>query len=83
MLKISAYVLILSFVGCTAHIPPAEKSTRTSSGQMNSLAVPTDNSQGVSAAQPSLFQVVEAPAGELNADTLGAEANVQVSYPSL
>ncbi|WP_219097881.1 hypothetical protein, partial [Pseudomonas sp. UMAB-40] len=37
----------------------------------------------VSAQGQSVFKVVEAPAGELNADTLGAEANVQVSYPSM
>jgi hypothetical protein len=37
----------------------------------------------VSAQGQNVFKVVEAPAGELNADTLGAEATVQVSYPSL
>ncbi|MFP0198001.1 hypothetical protein ACKJSM_22875, partial [Pseudomonas sp. PHC1] len=37
----------------------------------------------VGAPGQSVFKVAEAPAGELNADTLGAEANVQVSYPSL
>ncbi len=83
MLKTIAYALMLSLVGCTANAPPADKSSSTSSGRMNTLAVPSDSFQGVSAAQPALFQVVEAPAGELNADTLGAEANVQVSYPSL
>ncbi|KNH20671.1 hypothetical protein ACS77_24810, partial [Pseudomonas syringae] len=31
----------------------------------------------------SVFKVVEAPTGELNADTLGTEANVQVSYPAM
>ncbi|TBN33753.1 carboxypeptidase regulatory-like domain-containing protein [Pseudomonas sp. BGI-2] len=31
----------------------------------------------------SIFKVLEAPTGELNADTLGAEASVQVSYPRM
>jgi hypothetical protein len=31
----------------------------------------------------AVFKVVEAPAGQLNADTLGANATVQVSYPTL
>lgn len=34
-------------------------------------------------AGPSVFKVVEATAGELNAETLGANATVQVSYPTL
>jgi hypothetical protein len=38
----------------------------------------------VGAAQgQAVFKVVEARAGELNADTLGANATVQVSYPTL
>jgi uncharacterized lipoprotein YehR (DUF1307 family) len=51
---------------------------------MTALSSPQqDDLQSISAAQPPVFKVVEAPAGELNADTLGAEANVQVSYPNL
>ncbi|WP_429580337.1 hypothetical protein [Pseudomonas frederiksbergensis] len=51
---------------------------------MTALSSPQqDDVQSISAAQSSVFKVVEAPAGELNADTLGTEANVQVSYPSL
>ncbi|WP_339527964.1 hypothetical protein, partial [Pseudomonas sp. EL_65y_Pfl2_R96] len=37
---------------------------------------------GISAAQPAIFKVVDAPGGELNVDTLGTEATVQVNYPS-
>ena len=83
MLKTIAYALMLTLVGCTANAPPTDKSSNASSGRMNTLAVPSDSFQGVSAAQPALFQVIEAPTGELNVDTLGIEANVQVSYPSL
>jgi hypothetical protein len=37
----------------------------------------------VASTESSVFKVLEAPTGELNADTLGVQANVQVSYPDM
>ncbi|MCE6979603.1 hypothetical protein EI534_19940 [Pseudomonas frederiksbergensis] len=83
MRKIIAFLLMLSLGGCTTQDPSDNNLTEPTTA-VTTLAVPQqDDIQSVSAAQPAVFKVVEAPAGELNADTLGAEANVQVSYPAM
>ena len=83
MRKIIAFLLMLSLGGCTTQDPSDNNLTEPTTAT-TTLAVPQqDDIQSVSAAQPAVFKVVEAPAGELNADTLGAEANVQVSYPAM
>ncbi|EJL95407.1 hypothetical protein PMI18_05361, partial [Pseudomonas sp. GM102] len=84
MWKRISILLVLGVAGCSVQptftdIPPAP-----SIRAMTALSSPQqDDLQSISAAQPPVFKVVEAPAGELNADTLGTEANVQVSYPNL
>ncbi|KAB0497242.1 hypothetical protein F7R14_28305 [Pseudomonas lini] len=83
MRKIIAFLLMLSLGGCTTQ-DPFDKNLTEPTTAITTLAVPQqDDIQSVSTALPSVFKVVEAPAGELNADTLGAEASVQVSYPAM
>ncbi|TBN33751.1 hypothetical protein [Pseudomonas sp. BGI-2] len=79
MWKTIALVLMLSLAGCTTHEPAREKLSQPFARTMTALALPEQGDiQSASTAQPSVFKVVEAPTGELNADTLGAQATVQV-----
>ncbi|MFJ4194959.1 hypothetical protein [Pseudomonas sp. NPDC089534] len=79
---VAALILIGAVFGATIGL--ADTSAEPLPPTMIALSLPEPESvQGVSAALPSVFRVVEAPNGELNADTLGAEANVQVSYPTM
>ena len=70
MWKSVSIFLIVGVVGCSVQPTPSE------------VAQPRFPAMTVSAQGQSVFKVVEAPTGELNVDTLGTEANVQLSYLS-
>jgi uncharacterized lipoprotein YbaY len=84
MWKNVSIFLVLGIVGCSMQPTSTGNVPEPSMRAMTVLSSPQEDAvQSISAAQPSVFKVVEAPAGELNADTLAADANVQVNYPSL
>lgn len=73
-----AVVVMVFLAGCTTPAsPPDQPASRA-------LATPPQaDAQGVAAAPPALFNLVEAPQRVLNLDAFGAEAHAQVSYPSM
>ncbi|CAI8868695.1 hypothetical protein CLU80_3868 [Pseudomonas sp. 29] len=83
MWKSVSIFLIMGVVGCSVQPTPSEVA-QPGFRAMTVQSSPSQNeTQNTFDAQSSIFKVVEAPVGELNVDTLGSEANVQVSYPSL
>lgn len=83
MWKSLSIFLMVGVAGCSVH-PTSPEVAEPYVPPMTVRSSPQQNeTQSTFAAQPSIFKVVEAQVGELNADTLGTEANVQVSYPSL
>ena len=83
MWKSVSIFLIVGVVGCSVQPTPSEVAQPRFPAMTVQSSPPQNETQSTSAAQPSIFNVIEAPTGELNVDTLGTEANVQVSYPSL
>ena len=83
MWKSVSIFLIVGVVGCSVQPTPSEVAQLRFPAMTVQSSPPQNETQSTSAAQPSIFNVIEAPTGELNVDTLGTEANVKVSYPSL
>jgi len=83
MWKIVSIFLMMGVVGCTVQPTPSEVAQPGFRAMTVQLSPPQNETQSTFGAQSSIFKVVEAPVGELNVDTLGTEANVQVSYPSM
>ncbi|MGF6220236.1 hypothetical protein [Pseudomonas sp. YL-218 TE3947] len=85
MWRIIGFLLVLTVAGCNSQGIPSDHELPTSDPAKTSvMTIPVQGgSEALTTQQATVFKVVEAPAGELNADTLGANATVQVSYPSL
>ncbi|MEO8646974.1 hypothetical protein, partial [Pseudomonas sp.] len=85
MWRVSGCLLVLTVVGCTTQGIPTDPEPPTGGQTISSVLTSPgqDGSEVLTAQQAAVFKVVEAPAGELNVDTLGANATVQVNYPTL
>jgi hypothetical protein len=85
MWRIIGFLLVLTVAGCNSQGIPSDHELPTSDPAKSSvMTIPVQGgSEAFTTQQATVFKVVEAPAGELNADTLGANATVQVSYPTL
>jgi hypothetical protein len=85
MWRIISFLLVLTVAGCNSQGIPSDHELPTSDLAKSSvMTIPVQGGSEVFITQQAtVFKVVEAPAGELNANTLGANATVQVSYPTL
>ena len=83
MWKSVSIFLLMGVVGCSVQPTTSEVAQPRARAMTVQSSPPQNETLSTFGAQSSIFQVVEAPVGELNVDTLGTEANVQVSYPSL
>ncbi|MHC8412795.1 hypothetical protein ACYZTR_22500 [Pseudomonas sp. Hz4] len=85
MWRIIGFLLALTVAGCNSQGIQSDHELPTSGQAMSSvMTLPgQDGSEVFTTQQATVFKVVEAPAGELNVDTLGNNATVQVRYPTL
>ena len=85
MWRIIGFLLVLTVAGCNSQGIPSDRELPTSDPAKSSVMtiLVQGGSEVFTTQQATVFKVVEAPAGELNANTLGANATVQVSYPTL